>query len=542
MYSSSQVFYCYRVRHALAVLALLFLRASPLNEVRSAIVRIVLSLLVAVTAIYSPESKSQSSCGFFDPKVRFADGSTACLSSFALLQRSGLITGEFANVVGVARTHGSSYALATTANPKQCPFVQFTSWNWSGQDASYALPGCEQRLKDALQRFPSASGCKCEVLLDSGKSALSRAEFEERLQHSEQFLATGTFATDREQALAKERERQAKEQEVARLKADETAKQLAELKRAEELRKAADDARQAQERLNQQRERERLAKLEDDERKRLTQEVQRLAEERSRFEREVAAREEKLARDEAERQKAALANLSDPSHFRSKVALVIGNAAYSGQWALKNPANDAKAIAERLKKLGFDVLLYVDLKVSQVGEVLALTHQRLKPGGAFVFYYAGHGVQLRNNENYFPTVDAAIRTHFDVPTQSLALQQILNLADESKSELRVVMLDACRNNPWLVVSRSISGGLAKVEAPKGTLISYATRPGSVAEDGTGQNGLYTGMLLKHMFTPNLPIESMFKRVARDVEEASRGQQEPWYEGNLRGEFAFVVNR
>ncbi len=94
----------------------------------------------------------------------------------------------------------------------------------------------------------------------------------------------------------------------------------------------------------------------------------------------------------------------------------------------------------------------------------------------------------------------------------------------------------------MVASRSFAGGLAKVEPPRGTLISYATRPGSVAEDGEGSNGVYTSQLLRHLGTPNLPVESVFKRIANDVYRSTNGRQEPWHEGNLRGEFAFVVRR
>jgi uncharacterized caspase-like protein len=186
-------------------------------------------------------------------------------------------------------------------------------------------------------------------------------------------------------------------------------------------------------------------------------------------------------------------------------------------------------------------MLHLDVRVNQIGEILSAASQRMRPGGAFVFYYAGHGLQLRG-DNYLPAVDANIRTQFDVPTQSLSLQHVLSLADESKAELRLMFLDACRDNPWQVATRSMAGGLAKVEPPKGTLISYATRPGSVAEDGDGTNGIYTSHLLKHITTPNLPVESVFKRVANDVFRTTNGRQEPWHEGNLRGEFAFVVKR
>jgi len=477
---------------------------------------------------------AQTSCGFFDPKIRFADGSSACISAFPLLNRPGLISStEFGDVHSVARTHASSYALAVTAKPNQCPFVQFTAWNWSGHDAATALPGCEKRLTEALSQYPHLKDCRCDVLIDSGRTTLSRGQFEERLKQIEHFLAEGVPAEESKRKLA---ERQQRENEAQRLA-------LAQRQAAEEKR-IADERQKEKERVDNElklskaieAERERVAAAE-----RLRAEERRRIEDSARLEKELAALREKLQEADRARQQASLANLADPSYFRNRVALVIGNSAYAGTWALRNPSNDAKAIAERLNGLGFDVTLVTDLKVNEIGRTLGGISQKLKPGGAFVFYYAGHGIQLRN-ENYFPSVDADIKTQFDLPTQSLALQQVLNLADEVKSELRIIMLDACRNNPWMVASRSLAGGLAKIEAPKGTLISYATRPGSVAEDGVGQNGLYTGMLLKHLLTPNLPIESMFKRVARDVEEASRGQQEPWHEGNLRGEFAFVVNR
>ena len=163
---------------------------------------------------------------------------------------------------------------------------------------------------------------------------------------------------------------------------------------------------------------------------------------------------------------------------------------------------------------------------------------RITPGAEALFFYAGHGVQLRD-ENFFPSVDADLRTEFDLPTQSISLNRVLDLMQERKVALSLVLLDACRNNPFLMASRSIGRGLAPVNAASGTLLSYATRPRSVAQDGDGANGVYTTSLLRHIDTPNLQIELLLKRVANEVKRETRGAQEPWTEGNIEGDFMFV---
>ncbi len=232
--------------------------------------------------------------------------------------------------------------------------------------------------------------------------------------------------------------------------------------------------------------------------------------------------------------------IASPNSFTSKVALVIGNSNYPNQWKLKNPINDSRAMQSKLTSLGFNVIYREDLKTAQIGSLLDEVSKKVTPGSAFVFYYAGHGVQIRN-ENFLPTVDASIASQFDIPTQSISLNRILDLIGDTKSTLNLLMLDACRNNPWVstaVSSRSMTMGLAKVEPPRGTLISYATRPGGVADDGNSSNGLYTQFLLKHIDTADLPVENFFKRVANDVIDASSGKQEPWVEGGIRGEFTF----
>jgi len=140
--------------------------------------------------------------------------------------------------------------------------------------------------------------------------------------------------------------------------------------------------------------------------------------------------------------------------------------------------------------------------------------------------------------NYLPAVDAEIEAEEDVANQSLDMTRVLELLDEAKTRINLVFLDACRNNPFSRRFRSASRGLAKVDAASGTLISFATRPGSVAADGDGKNGLYTEHLLNHMSTAGLPVEQMLKRVGSEVKLASKGRQEPWSEGLLEGDFYF----
>ena len=220
-----------------------------------------------------------------------------------------------------------------------------------------------------------------------------------------------------------------------------------------------------------------------------------------------------------------------------RVALVIGNGAYKSA-PLANPVNDARAISAKLRTLGFEVIERQNLTQKQVGGVLREFRSKLKPGGVALFFYAGHGLQVKG-VNYLPTVDADIASEEDVPTQSLDANKVLDLMDEAKTRMNLVFLDACRNNPYARSFRSAADGLAKVNAPSGTILSFATRPGSVAADaGSGRNGLYTEHLLAAMDLPNQPIEQALKRVVSGVKQASKGRQEPWMEGSIEGDFYF----
>ena len=220
-----------------------------------------------------------------------------------------------------------------------------------------------------------------------------------------------------------------------------------------------------------------------------------------------------------------------------RVALVIGNAAYK-QGPLGNPVNDARAMKERLSALGFDVVLRENLKTREIGATYREFRSKIVPGGTALVFYAGHGVQFKG-ENYFPAVDAEIASEEDVPLQSVNLNTLLSNMEEAKAGVSLVFLDACRDNPFARGFRSGARGLAKVEAASGTLIHYATRPGSVASDGEGQNGTYTEALLAHMDEAGVPVEQVLKRVTNRVVSRTKGKQEPWVEGSLRGEFYFI---
>jgi formylglycine-generating enzyme required for sulfatase activity len=219
-----------------------------------------------------------------------------------------------------------------------------------------------------------------------------------------------------------------------------------------------------------------------------------------------------------------------------RVALVIGNSAYK-QSPLRNPANDARDMAVKLRSLGFTVIERSNLGIRQIGSTLREFRAKLTPGSVALVFYAGHGLQIKG-ENYLPAVDAEITGEEDVQNQSLAMRQIMDVLSDAKTRLNLVFLDACRDNPYARSFRSASRGLSKENAPSGTLISFATRPGSVAADGSGRNGVYTGALLAAMNETNRPIEQVLKSVVTAVKAQSKNQQEPWMEGSIEGEFCF----
>lgn len=232
----------------------------------------------------------------------------------------------------------------------------------------------------------------------------------------------------------------------------------------------------------------------------------------------------------------AFSGIAFSQQKEQRIALVIGNSTYKVS-PLKNPVNDARDMANSLRGYGFTVIERNNLTVKQIGSTLREFRSKLTAGSVALVFYAGHGIQIKG-ENYLPAVDADIVGEEDVPNQSLSTRQIMDVLSDAKSRMNLVFLDACRDNPFARSFRSSSRGLGRENAPSGTLISFATRPGSTAADGDGRNGLYTSVLLQQIKNTDQPIEQVLKRVVTGVKAASKGQQEPWMEGSIEGDFCF----
>jgi len=223
-----------------------------------------------------------------------------------------------------------------------------------------------------------------------------------------------------------------------------------------------------------------------------------------------------------------------------RLALVIGNGAYQTA-PLKNSKNDAEDMAATLKKLGFKVILKKDADQRTMEDTIRHFGRQLRNGGVGLFYFAGHGVQVEGR-NYLIPVDAKIESESDVKYEAVDAGRILGKMEDAENRLNIVILDACRNNPYARAFRSAQSGLARMDAPTGSLVAYSTAPGEVAADGPDRNGIFTKHLIQHMMTSNLLIEQVLKRVRIDVARQTRGRQIPWESSSLMGDFYFNSNK
>ena len=221
-----------------------------------------------------------------------------------------------------------------------------------------------------------------------------------------------------------------------------------------------------------------------------------------------------------------------------RLALVVGNAEYPVA-PLKNAANDAADMARVLSGLGFDVMLQTNADKRGMLTALDEFHLRLKDsGGVGLFYYAGHGVQ-KDGRNYLLPVDVRVLAAVDVEFEGLDAARVLGRMEEAGNPLNIVILDACRDNPFPTAFRSPTAGLARMDAPRGAIVAYATGPGQAALDGRGgRNGVYTKHLLAVMGLPGLTLEQVFKLVRVRVAQETGERQIPWESSCLMGEFYF----
>ena len=227
-----------------------------------------------------------------------------------------------------------------------------------------------------------------------------------------------------------------------------------------------------------------------------------------------------------------------------RIALVIGNSEYRISPRLPNPANDARLMAETLRDLGFDVIERIDADQETMQLATFELQDRLVAAGkdaVGLFYYAGHGVQV-GGQNYLIPLNTDIKQEREVAIKAVSAGFVLGQMEAAGNRMNFVVLDACRNNPLTRSFRSATRGLARMDAPRGSLVAYSTGPGEVAADGMGANSPHTLALAEAMRTQDVPAEKMFKLVRNSVMAATGGEQTPWEESSLTGaDFYFSVD-
>ena len=227
-----------------------------------------------------------------------------------------------------------------------------------------------------------------------------------------------------------------------------------------------------------------------------------------------------------------------------RVALVIGNAKYKFS-PLNNPVNDATDMAASLRSVGFDVIEVKDATLKQMRAATRQFADKLEVSDVGLVYYSGHGIEVKG-KNYLIPVNADIRREYEVVDQAFDASNLLRMMESlqsgTKKRVNILIVDACRNNDLPKSWRSTNNGLARMDAPAGSFISFATAPGQVASDGQGRNSPYTKHLLQALKQPGMPIEQVFKQVRRKVMAETGGEQVPWENSSLVGDFYFTVAR
>lgn len=504
------------------------------------IICVFFSALVWVLAAWPGASVAQASCGFFEPKVTFPDGSRACLSEFAFFSRKGLLR-SFPDHVALAKAHSSSYAVAATAAPERCPFARFTVWERSAPEAE---AGCRPRLLEAVRKSADFGACDCETLIDTGRTRLSRGEFERRLTAYEHFLTTGQTQEQTRLAQARriEDERRATEERMAAERRDrEERERVEQARREEEQRRIAEASRAEEERKAREAEQRRV------EQARREEEQVRIAEARR-------AEEERKTR-EAEQRRAAEAKVPPGSAaklvFATRRALVIGNDTYRHAEVLKTAREDARTIAAGLERVGYTVALHTDLTERGMKAAIRTFAAQIQGGDEVAFFFAGHGLQI-GSTNYLIPIDTAGENELQIRDEAIDLKRILDDVSDRRAKFTLAVIDACRDNPFRdkkgtrMIGTALRG-LAPTTPATGQMIIFSAGAGQKALDNLGdrdseRNGVFTRVFVQQMQRPSIPIDKIARDTRAEVVRLASligHEQVPAIYDQVIGEFFFL---
>jgi hypothetical protein len=234
---------------------------------------------------------------------------------------------------------------------------------------------------------------------------------------------------------------------------------------------------------------------------------------------------------------------SDVEKFKlesqNRIALVIGCKNYPGEWELQNPVNDARAIGEKLRSMGFETHMLLNCAYSEMMKFISSFPKRSAGKKTVLFYFAGHGIQ-NDGKNYLLPIDADIRDKDALLATSVSVERLMVELSPYRKIQKILILDACRTQPAIrSATRDMTGiGLAEMKAATNCFVSFSTSPGSVASDGKGNNGLFTGALLQKMGKPGQSVADVFQEVREYVSKASLGTQVPWDTSSLESKFFF----
>ena len=477
-------------------------------------------LLLAIMFL-SCAAFAQQSCGFFDKKITLADGVSVCLKDMPFFNRKGLISNEPNSSFASKAQQSSSFAVAASSDPKSCPLATFIAWDWGyGRDAAEALPKCNDRLTEAVKahgKLDPKVECKCDILVDSSiTSKLTKQALTDRTELFEKQIAIGNKPLN---LVAVD----------ALIKIPVQSNSISdELKKTEAIAQREAD------------ERKKLALQREDELKR--SEALAIAQRQLEDLKKIALQRE----EELKKLKIELAQVNRSTSNSNRRALVIGNDSYKQISKLVNAREDAKAVAESLEQVGYMVTLKLDLTEKEMKSALRVFKSQINGGEEVVIFYAGHGVQL-GSSNYLLPTDIAGENEEQIKDEAIQLQRILDDMTEKKAKLTLVMLDACRDNPFKVAGRNIGGrGLAPTTAANGQMVIFSAGTGQQALDKLGptdkdKNGVFTRVLIKEMKNTGVSVDKLIRNVRNQVVALAQSighEQVPAIYDQVVGDFYF----